>query len=520
MSETSHSVSETPNDLSGRQLGDFRLLRRLGRGAMADVYLAHQQSLERQVAVKVLRPELASDRVYVERFRREAHSAASLVHANIVQIYDVGRVDRIFYIAQEYVLGQNLRQWLRRGSPPDLRTALLVMRQVAAALMKAAEHGIIHRDIKPENILLARNGEVKVADFGLARLVDSSQHVELTQTGMTLGTPLYMSPEQIEGKPLDPRSDLYSFGVTCYQMLAGRPPFSSETPLALAVQHLNKVPEPLEQCRPDLPPALCRMVHKMLAKKPEDRYQSALDLARDLARLQSQTLGESWPEGLPELSSGLFELPAALSQATEQLDVFMKTAANLSVTRPRRWRWVAAGAAAFICGALLAWVAFQPPRLLDVPNEAAGAVPQPQTALSRWLYASNVGTEEAWRSVITGAQKQPYLRHRAMERLALVYLQKGNEEQAMDIFDELAALDPSESELRTFGLAGQCSVYTMRHQYDKAVPILAQMWPNRRELRDPQMKQLLRYVLRTIRSRVDDATTQRWQEWLDEQFPG
>ena len=241
--------SSAEADLSGRQLGDFHLLRRLGRGAMADVYLAEQERLKRRVAVKILKPELAGDRTYLQRFELEAQAAASLVHANIVQIYEVGCVEQLHYIAQEYVQGQNLREYIARHGPPDLPHALSIMRQVAAALAKAAEQGVVHRDIKPENIMLTAGGEVKVADFGLARLTREGAANDLTQVGITLGTPLYMSPEQVEGKPLDPRSDIYSFGVTCYHMLAGAPPFRGETALGVAVQHLKKQPQPLESLR-------------------------------------------------------------------------------------------------------------------------------------------------------------------------------------------------------------------------------------------------------------------------------
>ena len=213
---------------------------------MAEVYLAEQERLKRRVAVKILRPELAGDRVYLQRFQLEAQAAASLVHANIVQIYEVGCVDQLHYIAQEYVQGQNLRDYVARHGPPDLPHALSIMRQVAAALAKAAEQGVVHRDIKPENIMLTASGEVKVADFGLARLTREGAANDLTQIGITLGTPLYMSPEQVEGKPLDPRSDIYSLGVTCYHMLAGVPPFAGETALGVAVQHLKTRPQPLE----------------------------------------------------------------------------------------------------------------------------------------------------------------------------------------------------------------------------------------------------------------------------------
>src|SRR5205823_9955671 len=197
---------------------------------------------------------------------------AKLVHANIVQIYEVGCADGTYYISQEYVPGQNLKQLLARlGHGVDAVQAVNIIRQAAAALHKAAEQKIIHRDIKPENIMITPSGEVKVADFGLARVVRDGEALNLTQVGITMGTPLYMSPEQVQGKPVDARSDIYSFGVTCYHMLAGHPPFSGDNAFQVALQHVNDEPEPLPAIRPDLPPELCRLVHKMMAKKPEDR---------------------------------------------------------------------------------------------------------------------------------------------------------------------------------------------------------------------------------------------------------
>jgi len=185
----------------GRELGDYA-------GGMAEVYLAEQLSLRRQVALKVLSPALASDRNYVERFLNEARAAASLVHPNIVQIYEVGEVEGIHFIAQEYVAGKNLGQLLEREGTLLPSLVLEVLRQVVSALCKAQELAIVHRDIKPENLLLSHSGEVKVADFGLAR-VQNIDTAALTQVGVAMGTPLYMSPEQVEGKPVDARSDLY-----------------------------------------------------------------------------------------------------------------------------------------------------------------------------------------------------------------------------------------------------------------------------------------------------------------------
>src|SRR5215471_2671346 len=199
-------------DLSGRRVGDYQLLRRLGRGGMAEVYLAEQLSLRRQVALKVLRKSLAGDSAYIRRFQHEAQAAAKLVHANIVQIYEVGCVEGTYYISQEYVPGQNLKQLLARlGHGVDAVQAVNIIRQVASALHKAAEQKIIHRDVKPENIMITPGGEVKVADFGLARVIRDGEALNLTQVGITMGTPLYMSPEQVEGRPVvDTRSDLYS----------------------------------------------------------------------------------------------------------------------------------------------------------------------------------------------------------------------------------------------------------------------------------------------------------------------
>ncbi len=258
---------------------------------MAEVYLAEQSPLKRWVAVKILRPELADDQTYLKRFEREAQAAASLVHANIVQIHEVGHVEGLHYIVQEYVQGQNLRDWLARNGPPLLQPALSIMRQIAAALGKAAEQGVIHRDIKPENIMITNTGEVKVADFGLARVIreNDTEATSLTQIGITMGTPLYMSPEQVEGRSLDHRSDLYSFGVLCYHMLTGKPPFVGDTALAVAVQHVKKQPGALEEQRPDLPPALCRIVHRLLAKDPDDRWPSCGELLRELIAFSLST---------------------------------------------------------------------------------------------------------------------------------------------------------------------------------------------------------------------------------------
>jgi serine/threonine-protein kinase len=273
-------------DWTGQVLGEFRLMHRLGRGGMGQVYLAEQTSLKRKVALKLLHPDLASNERSLQRFKAEAENVARATHANIVQIYTIGQANGINYLALEYVEGKNLRDFLEKKGTPELSLGLHIMLQVAAALQRASELGIIHRDIKPENILLTRKGEVKVADFGLSRCFAEDQAQSITQSQVTMGTPLYMSPEQVERKPVDTRTDIYSFGVTCYHVFAGTPPFRGNSPIDVAYQHVHSEAQPLAEIRPDLPAALCAIVHKMMAKKPEDRYQSAREIVRDVNQLR------------------------------------------------------------------------------------------------------------------------------------------------------------------------------------------------------------------------------------------
>jgi serine/threonine-protein kinase len=284
--ETSSASFGSGPDLSGETFEDFHILRRLGQGGMGEVYLAEQLSLKRKVAVKVLREDVAANATVRERFKVESKNVAQLSHANIVQVYTVGEHGGRHYMALEYVEGKSLRDYLTHKGPLDVPVVLSIMRQVASALQRASELGIVHRDIKPENILLTRKGEAKVADFGLSRCFADERPLELTRDGTTVGTPLYMSPEQVEGKVVDHRSDLYSFGVTCYHMLAGHPPFAGSNAFEVALKHVRDEPAPLEAVRADLPPGLCAIVRKLMAKKPEARYQSARDVLKDVTRLR------------------------------------------------------------------------------------------------------------------------------------------------------------------------------------------------------------------------------------------
>ncbi len=276
------------SDLTNQTIAGFSILHRLGVGGMSEVYLAFQESLRRHVAIKVMRADFVGSSDHEQRFLQEARAVASLIHPNIVQVYDVGKFETIHYIAQEYVPGSNLFSYVQRRGALPLAEAVSILWQTTAALQKAASIGLVHRDIKPDNILLTPDGEVKVADFGLARA--RGQSLNLTAVGVTLGSPLYMSPEQIQGLQVDPRSDLYSLGATAYHMLTGRPPFSGDTALALAMQHLQTKPARLEQLRPDLPIALVNIVHRLLAKSPDERFASAVELARALRDVVDESL--------------------------------------------------------------------------------------------------------------------------------------------------------------------------------------------------------------------------------------
>jgi serine/threonine-protein kinase len=486
---------------------------------MADVYLAEQSRLKRRVAVKILKPELAGDRTYLQRFELEAQAAASLVHANIVQIYEVGCVEQLHYLAQEYVQGQNLREHIARCGPPDLPHALSIMRQVAAALAKAAEQGVVHRDIKPENIMLTAGGEVKVADFGLARLTGEGAANELTQVGITLGTPLYMSPEQVEGKALDPRSDIYSFGVTCYHMLSGAPPFNGETALAVAVQHLKKQPQPLESLRGDLPPALCRIVHQMLAKDPARRFATARDLLRELRRVQSEHFGDDWPEELPGWDSLAGESASDPRIAlTEQLQGLMKTMAVARAGRRGR-AWLLTGLiGAFALGGVGAWCLAVAPPLLANAKAALPPVPKQTTVLRQWYFASQIGTEAAWQSVIDfcGNKKEFELfKVRAQQQLAMIYLHEGDFDRARALFDRLAGLGDDAEELRAFGLAGQCVVLSLRGQYRESAEVFAQLSPLRGKLSSEPLQKLVDIAEKRNDSELDQQNAPDWDNLFE-----
>jgi len=281
-------MSDTANPTGAPVINDrYRIERRVGRGGMADVFLARDTLLDRDVAVKVLFPEFAVDPKFVERFRREAQSAANLSHPNIVNVYDWGKYEGTYFIAMEYVQGRTLADICRNGRQLTATQAAEIASEVAAALGFAHDAGLAHRDIKPANILISTAGNVKVADFGIARAMNAPTESNLTQVGSVMGTASYFSPEQAQGAQPDPRSDLYSLGIVMYEMVAGRTPFKGENAVAIAYKQVHDTAEPIATHNPDVPRGYEAMVTKLLRKDPADRYATAAALRDDLRRFRN-----------------------------------------------------------------------------------------------------------------------------------------------------------------------------------------------------------------------------------------
>ncbi|MGB4592183.1 MAG: Stk1 family PASTA domain-containing Ser/Thr kinase [Coriobacteriia bacterium] len=324
----------------------YRVIERIGAGGMAEVFKAVDEVLGRTVAVKVLHPRYAAEPNFVARFRQEAAAAANLSHPSIVNIYDWGQDDSTYYIVMEYVNGTDLKSLVEQHGPLDPMRAADYAAQVCSALAVAHGYDIIHRDIKPHNIVLTPDGTIKVMDFGIARAGNTT----MTQTGSVLGTAQYISPEQAQGRALGPASDLYSLGVTLYELVTGKLPFDADTPVAVALKQVNEEPVPPRRIRPSIPASLEAVIMRSMRKNPAERYDSAAEMRDDLKRVISGS-AISAPAavataGFPDETSVM----PAVERAERTRAAQAPPVRSMPPRRTSPWVWVAIVAALLLVG--------------------------------------------------------------------------------------------------------------------------------------------------------------------------
>ncbi|MDR3564842.1 MAG: Stk1 family PASTA domain-containing Ser/Thr kinase [Negativicutes bacterium] len=346
----------------------YTVLERIGGGGMADVYRAHDKLLDRSVAVKVLRSQFTDDEEFISRFRREAQAAARLSHPNIVNIYDVGRDEDSYYIVMEYISGETLKERIQREGPLPVEAAVRVALEIAEALEHAHQNNIVHCDIKSHNILTTRSGRVKVTDFGIARAVTSAT---MTQTGTIIGSVHYFSPEQAKGGAVSAKSDIYSLGVVLYEMLTGALPFAGETPISIALKHLQEEPQPPRELNSEIPPLVEAIVLKAMAKNPEQRFFDIGEMIADL-KLAQNYLRDDHTRRLSKEDFPTQVLPRFTSPDEDEPVVSSGAAKSPvpAVRKNRVWLWALLGLLllGFATGAFLAFGKFWSLNEVTVPN--------------------------------------------------------------------------------------------------------------------------------------------------------
>ena len=287
-----HSMTktlETPREMLGRGTlfaGRYEVIEALGVGGMGEVYRVEDQKVGQEVALKLIKPEIAIDHKTIERFRHELKTARMISHRNVCRMFDLGEEQGTYFITMEYIAGEDLKSFLRRSKQLALGTAVSIAKQVCEGLAEAHRLGVVHRDLKPGNIMIDKEGNARIMDFGIAR---SLAVKEMTGEGVIVGTPEYMSPEQVEGQEVDQRSDIYSLGIILYEMVTGTLPFGGNTPLSIAMKHKLEAPRDPSELVSQLPDNLSRLILKCLEKNREKRYQNAEELRRELEKIEGST---------------------------------------------------------------------------------------------------------------------------------------------------------------------------------------------------------------------------------------